>query len=599
MPRLTIDIEARLASFQDSLSKIERDAGRAASKIEGAFSGLNSTLAALGATVSVGAFAAFIKDGIAAQSALDDLSESTSLTVETLSSLREVARVSGADLNQVAAVAGKFAKSVGEAAGGNRELQKAFADVGISIEDLQSKNFDELYVDFARAIANADDQQRAFAVGAKLAGRSLQEVLPFFKDLAAEGLGVAKVSAEQAAAAERLEKDIRRLGNAFDDLKLTLAQGVVPALQEMLDDFNTGIRLAGSFGAALRLFGLGISPFKDLAGNLKATREELEKLQAARRLREAGAEFTGDLDPQIADAEKRLAFLKNQEARAALAGRTGGAFQDARDLRLQGRGVAIGSSSLEDAQPKRGKSEREKMLEEIAAFEKKQADELAAYELRAFEDLTRAENEVIRQQAKDRLAAEKQLIEAIDEQMRIEREAGLALPNVYKEMEDAARRNADVARELGLTFQSAFEDAVVAGEGLRDVLSGMAQDLARLVLRKGVTEPAAGFVSGLLKDFDLGSLFSGFFADGGFIPPGKFGIVGERGPEVAFGGRSGQTISPMSAGGGPNLYIDARGADSTALARVERLIRDLNGSVERRAVAAVVAARGRDPALLT
>ena len=39
------------------------------------------------------------------------------------------------------------------------------------------------------------------------------------------------------------------------------------------------------------------------------------------------------------------------------------------------------------------------------------------------------------------------------------------------------------------------------------------------------------------------------FADGGFLRAGQMGIVGERGPELAFGGRSGMTIEPMQKGG--------------------------------------------------
>ncbi len=45
----------------------------------------------------------------------------------------------------------------------------------------------------------------------------------------------------------------------------------------------------------------------------------------------------------------------------------------------------------------------------------------------------------------------------------------------------------------------------------------------------------------------IGSMFGGFFADGGTIPKGKFGVVGERGPEMISGPA---TITPMGAGGG-------------------------------------------------
>ena len=48
------------------------------------------------------------------------------------------------------------------------------------------------------------------------------------------------------------------------------------------------------------------------------------------------------------------------------------------------------------------------------------------------------------------------------------------------------------------------------------------------------------------------SFFSGFFADGGNIPAGKWGVVGEDGPELAFGGSTGKNIVPMKRMGGGN-----------------------------------------------
>ncbi|KAA0017105.1 tape measure protein [Salinicola corii] len=61
-----------------------------------------------------------------------------------------------------------------------------------------------------------------------------------------------------------------------------------------------------------------------------------------------------------------------------------------------------------------------------------------------------------------------------------------------------------VAKSLGLTFSSAFEDAVIGGNKFRDVLSGIADDIQRILIRKSVTEPAAN----ALGSFDWGSLFS-------------------------------------------------------------------------------------------
>jgi hypothetical protein len=48
----------------------------------------------------------------------------------------------------------------------------------------------------------------------------------------------------------------------------------------------------------------------------------------------------------------------------------------------------------------------------------------------------------------------------------------------------------------------------------------------------------------------VGSLFGGFFADGGRLGAGQWGIAGENGPEVIYGGSSGMTVIPPGRGNG-------------------------------------------------
>ena len=79
-----------------------------------------------------------------------------------------------------------------------------------------------------------------------------------------------------------------------------------------------------------------------------------------------------------------------------------------------------------------------------------------------------------------------------------------------------------------------------------------------------------GIFSTILK-----SLFAGFHADGGTIGAGQWGIVGEQGPEAAYGGTTGLSITPNGKGGSGQItyQIDARGADAAQVeARVARAI---------------------------
>jgi len=146
----------------------------------------------------------------------------------------------------------------------------------------------------------------------------------------------------------------------------------------------------------------------------------------------------------------------------------------------------------------------------------------------------------------------------------------------------------NAARELGLTFSSAFEDAIVRGKSLRDVLDGIGQDLARIMVRRTITEPLGNAVGSVVGSIGsgIGDWIGGLFrAEGGPVSSGQPYIVGERGPEWFVPSQSG-TVLPngTSPGGGGHVInqtisIDARGAD----AGVEVRLRSMAGQIARQA----------------
>jgi tape measure domain-containing protein len=179
----------------------------------------------------------------------------------------------------------------------------------------------------------------------------------------------------------------------------------------------------------------------------------------------------------------------------------------------------------------------------------------------------------------------------------VSREANAALEELERSqqrLQAATERTNDTVRELGLTFSSAFEDAVVKGEKLSKVMQGLLKDIARVIARKTITEPLGNAVSAGLTSIGAGSWFdsigsaiSGLFrAEGGPVAGGQPYIVGERGPEWFVPNRAG-TVLPngMSPGGGPvinnTISIDARGAD----AGVEARLRLMAGQIARQASA--------------
>jgi hypothetical protein len=158
-----------------------------------------------------------------------------------------------------------------------------------------------------------------------------------------------------------------------------------------------------------------------------------------------------------------------------------------------------------------------------------------------------------------------------EEMERLQREAdGLG---------DSVTVSARAAQDFGFTMSSAFEEAIVAGNSLRDVVQGLVQDLARIALRESVTNPLANALTTAIGNVSFGgsggqALTTDFMgltspvpspiamsADGNVFSAPSITSIAERGqPEAVFplvrmGGRLG---IQASGGGGPVIHMTTR-----------------------------------------
>jgi TP901 family phage tail tape measure protein len=96
----------------------------------------------------------------------------------------------------------------------------------------------------------------------------------------------------------------------------------------------------------------------------------------------------------------------------------------------------------------------------------------------------------------------------------------------YKKITETTKETDTTMKDLGATFSSAFEDAIIKGNDFRSVLDGIFEDIQRIILRKSITDPIAKAVSG----FDFGGFLGGLFG-GGSDPVSSFasGVLGGGG----------------------------------------------------------------------
>lgn len=102
---------------------------------------------------------------------------------------------------------------------------------------------------------------------------------------------------------------------------------------------------------------------------------------------------------------------------------------------------------------------------------------------------------------------------------------------------ELTKQASKTAQDLGWAFSSSFEDAIINGGKLRDVMKGLAQDIARILIRNMITTPLANAISG-----GLSGMFGGGKAIGGPVNAGTTYLVGERGPEFFTPSTAGRII---------------------------------------------------------
>jgi hypothetical protein len=101
-----------------------------------------------------------------------------------------------------------------------------------------------------------------------------------------------------------------------------------------------------------------------------------------------------------------------------------------------------------------------------------------------------------------------------------------------------------LSMEAGNLIAQGFEDAILSGQKLGEVVRSLGRDLVRLVFSQLVTQPLAAGIGGAIK-----SAF-GFRAMGGPVASGSPYVVGEKGPELFVPHASGTIVPNNKMGGG-------------------------------------------------
>ncbi len=330
MPKLTIDIEARLAAFQDSLDEVRRSTEQMATGLQAKFAGITTAIAGLGAALAGAKFTMLITDAIDAADQLNKLSQKVGVTVEALSELQYAGKLADVGTEALGTGLKKLAVNLQEGAAGSKEAQAVFQAVGISVQELGKLSPDQALGRIAEAFSKAADGAGKTALAVKLFGKSGADLIPLLNQ-GAGGLRAAAdearrfglvVSADTARAAEEFNDNLTRLKSAATGFGTTLANEVLPMLGQTAKAMADAAKSGGVLWGVIR----GISELGKIAlqggadpSELKAQRDyilsirgEIAKLQDS--VAGKGALGNGLLDRLFygdgADKRRKLAELQ-------------------------------------------------------------------------------------------------------------------------------------------------------------------------------------------------------------------------------------------------------------------------------------------------
>lgn len=597
-----------------------------------AFSLLGPVLAG----ISVGALAAFTKNAIDTVGGLGELADQVGVSTDALQALSLASTQAGISGEELQRGLAALTRKIADAAAGEQTAEQAFARLGIAFRNTegQARPTEAVLVDIAERLREFENPaERASVVTSMFGDRIGQKLIPLLSQgregligMTAEALRFGTIaSPELIAKADEAADKVAALTASFRAFANNMIANVAPAIVSVIDGLNRLVfglstaerrtQLEQQIGAAERRVqqleqgNTGITTGRrnsirpGLLGTAQSqTGETPESLLAQERMR------LEELQREMAALNQREEELRTQAERILNpANGTAGAVPATTVTATRGGGAPRAAAPGRDPFAEALREQQALLRSNETAYERyqRQLEELAALQDRLNE-------------------AEQQGVEINGVRVRAlsTEELTRATERFANELERAERQTERTDRmgvQMGMSFSSAFEDAILDGKRFSEVLQSLERDIARIILRTAVTGPAGeaiaagvrGGMNSLMGSFSTPSVPSGAtpnysnanynpgavqvtplpsangnafwggnvipFADGGVVSsPTMFpmargmGLMGEAGPEAIMPLQRGADgkLGVRAAGGGQGgvvinqtITIDARGAD--------------------------------------
>lgn len=539
--------ERRLAGIDSSFKKL----GAGLSKVHAALGPLNSALGIFGASLGIGAVVSFGQSVLQMADDLQDSAAQLGISTSALQVYQYAALQNGIANEKLQLALQTLNRTIGEAASGSKTAQDKFKGLGIAFTDAagNARGASDVLRDLADLIqAIPDPALRAAAAAELLGAKAGPQLVPL---LAAGSQGLADFATSAANAGQVLSQEtVKRLADAnqqlenFGNRMRIVAGEVVGFLLDAADrdeQYGLARQLERTVGriddvrqhiAELKAsVGDGVFDYLDQS-ELDEAEQKLKELIALRNelsgkigSRPQGHSGRGAKTPSAApsvtistgsggsggetDAERAAKKLSaalhdlNMEVDAL----TGGDRADRLAKWLDRAGVTADSDAGRNIAALVDKLQAADDQTKALAISKKEAEEAD----RAWnQELARGQ--AIMESVQTPLEAytaqiaelQKHLANLTIDQVTFDRATGAAAATYaasLKAADDATSTIQDGLREGTQAIGTAFEDAALEAQKLRDVAQALGQDIGRILLRLAFTKPLEGFLGNIVGDF--------------------------------------------------------------------------------------------------
>lgn len=179
------------------------------------------------------------------------VAQRTGIAVEALQGFQVAADLAGVQNLEVALQ--KVSVVLGDAAAGSATAQKAFASIGLGVNDLLKLAPEDQFRAVAKAIGDIQNPAAQAAAAVDLFGRSGVELLPLFASNLAEiearanSLGIV-LSQDQTSAVEEMNDALSLVRKTFDGIIGQVTANLAPVVTALAEEFLSFVEAFNGFG---------------------------------------------------------------------------------------------------------------------------------------------------------------------------------------------------------------------------------------------------------------------------------------------------------------------------------------------------------------